>query len=152
MSLQRKMRLAVVAGAAMAIAAACAPPGSGGPTGQSSDRPAGSISTDPAKAGQVTLNVWDQEVRGGQNAEVAQLNKEFQAKYPNVKIVRTSKSFSDLKNDSPARALRQQSTGRRRGEPGLSRHGDLRQGRHAHLDGRLRRRLRLGQAISESTA
>lgn len=93
----RIVRLGTMFATAAVLVAACAPPGSGGPGGPSSDRPAGSISTDPAKAGQVTLNVWDQEVRGGQNAQVTQLNKEFQAKYPNVKIVRTSKSFQDLK-------------------------------------------------------
>jgi raffinose/stachyose/melibiose transport system substrate-binding protein len=100
MSVQRVFRRGLVpaaVGAAVMLAVACAPPGAGGPASSSSDRPAGSIATDPAKAGQVTLNVWDQEVRGGQNAQVTQLNKEFQAKYPNVKLVRTSKSFQDLK-------------------------------------------------------
>ena len=37
----------------------------------------------------MTLTVWDQNVRGGQNAEIEELNKQFQAKYPNVKIERT---------------------------------------------------------------
>jgi raffinose/stachyose/melibiose transport system substrate-binding protein len=46
--------------------------------------------------GDVTLVVWDQEVRGGQDAEVTQLNREFHAKYPNVTIKRVAKSFSDL--------------------------------------------------------
>src|SRR5690348_8321104 len=41
---------------------------------------------DPSTAGKVTLRVWDQEVRGGQNAQMTQLNKEFMAKYPNVTI------------------------------------------------------------------
>lgn len=52
---------------------------------------------DPSKAGNVTLTVWDQEVRGGTNAELEQLNKEFEEKYPNVKIKRVSRSFDDLK-------------------------------------------------------
>lgn len=51
---------------------------------------------DPAKAGPVTLTVWDQEVRGGQAAEIKRLNKAFQAKYPNVRIKRVAKSFDDL--------------------------------------------------------
>ena len=51
---------------------------------------------DVAAAGDVTLTVWDQNVRGGQNAEIEELNKQFQAKYPNVKIERTKKSFEDL--------------------------------------------------------
>ncbi|HET8599145.1 MAG TPA: extracellular solute-binding protein [Segeticoccus sp.] len=78
-------------------AAACSPPGSGSAASSQSSRPAGSISTNPAKAGTVTLQVWDQEVRGGQNAEISRLNKEFQSTYPNVTIKRTAKSFSDLK-------------------------------------------------------
>ena len=49
-----------------------------------------------AKAGTVTLLVWDQEVRGGQNAAMTQLNKNFQKKYPNIKINRVAKSFTDL--------------------------------------------------------
>lgn len=77
---------------------ACSAPGSGSSTSApSAAQPTVSIATDPAKAGKVTLNVWDQEVRGGQNAEVTELNKQFQSKYPNVTINRTSKSFSDLK-------------------------------------------------------
>ena len=52
---------------------------------------------DPARAGHVTLTVWDQETRGGTNGEIEQLNKEFETKYPNVRIKRVSRSFSDLK-------------------------------------------------------
>ena len=51
---------------------------------------------DPAKAGDVTLTVWDQEVRGGQAAQIKQLNQAFQEKYPNVTIKRVAKSFEDL--------------------------------------------------------
>ncbi len=51
---------------------------------------------DVSKAGNVTLTVWDQEVRGGQAAQIKQLNASFQAKYPNVKIKRVAKSFDDL--------------------------------------------------------
>ena len=43
-----------------------------------------------------TLLVWDQEVRGGQNAAMTQLNKNFQKKYPDIKINRVAKSFTDL--------------------------------------------------------
>jgi raffinose/stachyose/melibiose transport system substrate-binding protein len=49
-----------------------------------------------AKAATVTLLVWDQEVRGGQNAAMTQLNKNFQKKYPDIKIQRVAKSFTDL--------------------------------------------------------
>ncbi len=51
---------------------------------------------DVAQAGDVTLTVWDQEVRGGQAKQIKQLNQAFQAKYPNVTIKRVAKSFDDL--------------------------------------------------------
>jgi raffinose/stachyose/melibiose transport system substrate-binding protein len=51
---------------------------------------------DPSKAGNVTLTVWDQEVRGGQAAAIKRLNAAFQAKYPNITIKRVAKSFDDL--------------------------------------------------------
>jgi raffinose/stachyose/melibiose transport system substrate-binding protein len=44
----------------------------------------------------VTLTVWDQEVRGGQNAAITTLNANFEKKYPNIKINRVAKSFTDL--------------------------------------------------------
>ena len=49
-----------------------------------------------SKRATVTLLVWDQEVRGGQAAAIAQLNKNFQKKYPDIKINRVAKSFTDL--------------------------------------------------------
>jgi raffinose/stachyose/melibiose transport system substrate-binding protein len=51
--------------------------------------PAGTVAT-------VTLNVWDQEVRGGQAEAIKKLNAQFQKQYPNIKIKRTAKSFTDL--------------------------------------------------------
>jgi raffinose/stachyose/melibiose transport system substrate-binding protein len=51
---------------------------------------------DVAKAGNVTLTVWDQEVRGGQRRQITQLNEAFQKRYPNVTIKRVAKSFTDL--------------------------------------------------------
>ncbi len=80
------------------VVAACSAPGSDSAnTPANTGKPTASVATNPAKGGKVTLRVWDQEVRGGQNAEVTRLNKQFQEKYPNVTIKRTSKSFSDLK-------------------------------------------------------
>ncbi|REF00872.1 extracellular solute-binding protein [Thermomonospora umbrina] len=85
---------AVLSMAALAVLAAACTPGSDG------DKPAAkapsSVNTDIAKAGDVTLTVWDQEVRGGQNEQMERLNKAFQDKYPNVKIKRVSRSFNDL--------------------------------------------------------
>ena len=51
---------------------------------------------DVSKAGNVTLTVWDQEVRGGQAKQIKRLNEAFQEKYPNVTIKRVAKSFTDL--------------------------------------------------------
>ncbi|MFD0686231.1 extracellular solute-binding protein [Actinomadura fibrosa] len=90
-----RSRGAVAAAAALvtALAAACAP-------GSSDDKPESkapaAVSTDVAKAGNVTLTVWDQEVQGGLKEQIEKLNAQFQAKYPNVKINRVSRSFTDL--------------------------------------------------------
>ena len=67
-------------------AAACAP-------GSSPSKPAGDeanrvVQTNAAKLGNVTLTVWDQEVRGGQNEQMRALNEAFHAKYPNITIKR----------------------------------------------------------------
>jgi raffinose/stachyose/melibiose transport system substrate-binding protein len=77
--------------------------GCGTPGGDSSDNgkkadeaKKNSAKIDVAKAGDVTLTVWDQEVRGGQAAQIKELNKAFLAKYPNVKINRVAKSFTQL--------------------------------------------------------
>ncbi|MBO0826365.1 MAG: extracellular solute-binding protein [Streptosporangiales bacterium] len=85
----------VAALSVLALASACAP---GSNSGQPSKKPTSAVSTDVAKAGKVTLTVWDQEVRGGQDASIKTLNDEFQKKYPNVKIKRVSKSFTNLKD------------------------------------------------------
>ncbi|MEP7088695.1 MAG: extracellular solute-binding protein [Nocardioidaceae bacterium] len=92
---RRAVTAVAVAGAL--LAAGCSAPGSNNtPSGQSAKKPS-AISTDPASAGKLTLRVWDQEVRGGQNQEITRLNQQFEKKYPNVTIKRTAKSFSDLK-------------------------------------------------------
>lgn len=87
--------LAVVGVATLAIG--CGTPGESNDEGSSST-PATTASRAPdvAAAGDVTLTVWDQEVRGGQAAQIRELNKQFMAKYPNVKIRRVAKSFDDL--------------------------------------------------------
>jgi raffinose/stachyose/melibiose transport system substrate-binding protein len=83
----------VVLTAAVLAASACAP-GSGG--GKPKTTAPSATGTDVAKAGPVTLTVWDQEVLGGQNEQMNKLNAAFHAKYPNVTIKRVSRSFSDL--------------------------------------------------------
>ncbi|NIK54286.1 extracellular solute-binding protein [Kribbella shirazensis] len=79
----------------LGLATACAP-GSNTSAPPSQANPS-SVQTDPAKMGDVTLLVWDQEVRGGQDAQMKELNAAFQAKYPNIKLKRVSRSFDDLK-------------------------------------------------------
>jgi raffinose/stachyose/melibiose transport system substrate-binding protein len=51
---------------------------------------------DVARAGNVTLTVWDQEVRGGQARQIKRLNRAFEQRYPNVAIRRVARSFNDL--------------------------------------------------------
>jgi raffinose/stachyose/melibiose transport system substrate-binding protein len=90
-------RAALAAGVlGLAVVTACAP-GSDNAGKDSPAEPAKPVATDAAKMGDVTLTVWDQEVRGGQAAQMARLNAEFQRKYPNIKIKRVSRSFDDLK-------------------------------------------------------
>ena len=87
----------VTVGTAGALAlAACAPGGGSSGSSSSSDKPASSVTTDAAKLGDVTLTVWDQEVRGGQEKQMSTLIKQFQEKYPNIKVKRVSRSFDDL--------------------------------------------------------
>jgi raffinose/stachyose/melibiose transport system substrate-binding protein len=78
------MRRLIVVVAAAAVAATLAGTASSGHQKQS------------AKKASVTLLVWDQEVRGGQNAAMKALNASFQKRYPNIKINRVAKSFTDL--------------------------------------------------------
>lgn len=74
----------------------CAP-GSSSTATKPKQKAASAVRTDPAKLGKVTLTVWDQEVRGGQSAQIKTLNAQFQQKYPNITLKRVSRSFTDLK-------------------------------------------------------
>lgn len=83
-----------LAAVALGTAAGCAP---GGSAPSSTKNTAGPVSTDPAKAGKVTLTEWDQNTDQGVNASTNALNAAFMKKYPNVRIVRVSREFNDLK-------------------------------------------------------
>src|SRR5690606_36147450 len=92
--------LGLTAAAALALAA-CAPgTGSDDETTEPSptETATESASEEPSETGEepVTLTVWDQEVRGGQNEQIEQLNAAFMAKYPHITIDRNSQSFEDL--------------------------------------------------------
>ncbi len=78
-----------------ALALAACTPGSNSDSGATASQ-SGTVNTDPASMGEVTLTVWDQEVRGGQAAQIEELNKEFQAAYPNITLKRVTRSFDDL--------------------------------------------------------
>lgn len=92
--MSKRVVLAGVAAVALVLAA-CAPgSNSDGPQERSAD----DVSTDVAGMGDVTLTVWDQEVRGGQEKQITTLNEQFQQKYPNIKIDRVSRSFDDLRD------------------------------------------------------
>jgi raffinose/stachyose/melibiose transport system substrate-binding protein len=90
---------ATLAVALTALVAGCGSPGgSSEDTAKKADKQAAETVQKPdvAAAGNVTLTVWDQEVRGGQAKQIKQLNAAFQQKYPNVTIKRVAKSFEDL--------------------------------------------------------
>ena len=80
------------------FAAGCGTPG--GDEGDNAEKAeesnANAAKVDVSKAGDVTLTVWDQEVRGGQARQIKRLNEQFQSEYPNVKIERVAKTFNDL--------------------------------------------------------
>lgn len=72
---------------------ACAPGSAPEPDSEPRDS---AIETDVGAMGDITLTVWDQEVRGGQAEQIEALNAAFQEEYPNVTIKRVSRSFEDL--------------------------------------------------------
>ncbi len=89
----RAILVAGLIGVLVSATAACAPGQEGGAGTETS---ADDVTTDISQVGEVTLTVWDQEVRGGQAKQIAALNEAFTEKYPNVTIDRTKRSFSDL--------------------------------------------------------
>ena len=98
-----RVRLTVVlVGLLGLIAAGACAPGSSDTSASNTRSPeatpesTATVRTDPSTLGEVTLTVWDQEVRGGQNEQMEALNAAFQEKYPNITIERVSRSFEDL--------------------------------------------------------
>ncbi len=90
--------LGLTAAAALALAA-CAPgTGSDDETTEPEPTDTASETAEPTETGEepITLTVWDQEVRGGQNEQIEQLNAAFMAEYPHITIDRVSQSFEDL--------------------------------------------------------
>lgn len=92
--MNRVSRAVAATGVASLLAlAACAPGESQTPAENSTEA---SVNTDAASLGEVTVTVWDQEVRGGGDAQLTALNAAFMKKYPNITIQRNSRSFDDL--------------------------------------------------------
>ena len=83
----------------LGLLAACAP-GSDSAGGDASAPAAEEVETDIASLGDVTLKVWDQEVRGAQNDAIEALIEAFQKEYPNVTVDRQSQSFDDLQQQT----------------------------------------------------
>ena len=85
----------------LGLLAACAPGSDGGGEGGSAPAPAADeVDTDIAGLGDITLVIWDQEVRGAQNDAIEALIGAFTEKYPNVTIDRNSQSFDDLQQQT----------------------------------------------------
>ncbi|WP_432489297.1 extracellular solute-binding protein [Kineococcus sp. SYSU DK018] len=93
-ALPRRGVLALALSATALGATACAPGSSGSEAAPTSSQP---VTTDAASLGEVTLTVWDQNTEGGINDAQNALNEQFMAAYPNIKIERVTRSFSDLK-------------------------------------------------------
>ncbi len=91
-----RLLAATTALAALAFTAACAPGGGTSTSTTSATTSQAAVVTDAAAMGDVTLTVWDQEVRGGQNEQIEALNAAFHEKYPNITINRKAQSFDDL--------------------------------------------------------
>jgi raffinose/stachyose/melibiose transport system substrate-binding protein len=90
----RRPLLAIVALLVLALAVGCGTPGEDEDSEPEVESSGAAV--DVAEAGDVTLTVWDQEVRGGQEAQIKRLNAAFQEQYPNVTIDRVARSFEDL--------------------------------------------------------
>src|SRR4051794_4866196 len=95
-----KARIVLAAIGLAAVVAGCgaAPGGDKNDTAAKTSTPAATTAAAPpdiSKLGNVTLTIWDQDVRGGQKAQLDELTKQFEAKYPNVTVKRVSKSFED---------------------------------------------------------
>lgn len=91
----RSLAVGLAGAAAIAMTLTACTPGSGQSAAPSLD-PDRTVQTDVSKMGDLTLTVWDQEVRGGQDEQMKQLNAAFEKAYPNITIKRVSQSFDDL--------------------------------------------------------
>ena len=99
--LQRRHFLGTTAAlGGLGLLAACAPGSDGGAGGEGGGPAADEVTTDIAGLGEVTLVVWDQEVRGAQNDAIEALITRFQEQYPNVTVDRHAQSNDDLQQQT----------------------------------------------------
>lgn len=93
----KRVRPAAALGtAAVMVLAACTPGGQQNDGDEANDGDDSEVATDVAEMGEQSLVVWDQEVRGGQNEQMEQLNEAFMDAYPNIEIDRVPQSNDDL--------------------------------------------------------
>lgn len=84
----------------LGLLAACAPGSDAPEPGTATGPAAGEVDKDVAALGEVTLTVWDQEVRGAQNDAITALIESFESTYPNVTVERVSQAFDDLRQQT----------------------------------------------------
>lgn len=96
----RRRAMALGLGAVgLASLAACAP-GYGQAGGTPTGPAAADVDKDIDALGEVTLKVWDQEVRGAQNDAITALIEAFQQDHPNITVDRRTQSFDDLQKQT----------------------------------------------------
>jgi raffinose/stachyose/melibiose transport system substrate-binding protein len=96
MQTSRRTFLGLAAGAVAIPIAGCAPGGSGPPAGQASAP--SNVNTDPTSIPATTITVMDiwTDKTSLQSQWVTAVNSAFTAKYPNIKVNRTSATFDDV--------------------------------------------------------
>ncbi|MGP9537224.1 ABC transporter substrate-binding protein [Brachybacterium sp. AOP43-C2-M15] len=84
----------------LGLLAACAPGSDSGDGGDAPAPAADEVDTDIDALGDITLVVWDQEVRGAQNDAIEALIDAFQSEHPTITVDRNSQSFDDLQQQT----------------------------------------------------
>ena len=115
---------------------ACAARGVGGASAQRTSA--------ASAAADVTLTVWDQEVRGGQAAAITKLNARVPDEVPEHQDQPRREVVHRPPGDAQARGLRAEPARRRRGEQRLLGDGAARQGEPAALAEQVRRQATAG--------
>src|SRR5690625_4128161 len=87
----------------LGVLAACAP-GSDDGDGAGPGPGADEVETDIAALGDITLTMWDQEVRGAQNDAIEALIEALQDEYPNVTIERNSQRSEEHTSELQSRS------------------------------------------------